>query len=69
VENPRYRSYVVRIWLIDDRGRSAARVDVEEIQSGRQAELRDGPATALAAALDATLTGVEGSPPPIRRPG
>ena len=68
METPRYRSYVIRIWLSDvDSERVATRVDVEEIQSGRQAELRAGPAAALASTIAATLAGTRGSPRPVRR--
>jgi hypothetical protein len=47
----------------------ATRVDVEEIQSGRLAELRDGPAAALASTIAATLGRTRAAPPPARRFG
>ncbi len=55
-----YRSYVVRIWRRGDRtdaipGETVVRVLVEEVQSGRQADLRGHDAVSLAAAIGVHL--------------
>jgi uncharacterized protein YbjT (DUF2867 family) len=53
----RYRSYVVRVWSGPGGNNVARRTVVEEVLSGRQADLRDGPAADLAATLEASVGG------------
>lgn len=52
-----YRSYLIRVWPRRDRATAVARLVVEEVQTGRRAELRDDAATGLAATLENTLAG------------
>lgn len=60
-----YRSYVIRVWQRRGGGDVEARIVVEEVQSGRQAEIRGHPAVVLARTIAATLdvtTGVSAVP-------
>jgi hypothetical protein len=50
-----YRSYVIRVWQRRGGGDTEARVVVEEVQSGRQIEMRGRSAATLAAAIAATV--------------
>ena len=50
-----YRSYVIRVWQRRGGGDVEARIVVEEVQSGRQTEMRGHPAAMLAATIAATL--------------
>ena len=65
METTRYRSYVVRVWSVDEEHDAAGRVLVEEIRSGVEVELRGHRATDLARAIDAALAsrGDETAPP------
>ena len=62
MDGSRYRSYVVRVWRPLEVGDAGTRVVVEEVQSGRQVEMRGSTAAALASAVAATL------PHPEERP-
>jgi hypothetical protein len=60
-----YRSYVIRVWQRRSGGDVEARIVVEEVQSGRQAEVRGNLAVVLAMTIAATLdaaTGVNAVP-------
>jgi NADH dehydrogenase len=59
-----YRSYVIRAWHGDEGRQVLARVLVEEVQSGRQVELRGEQAEALARDVAAALSGGEDAPGP-----
>ena len=50
-----YRSYVIRVWQRRGGGDVETRIVVEEVQSGRQAEMRGRAAALLAATVAATL--------------
>ena len=65
MEPARYRSYVVRVWSVDEEHEAAGRVLVEEVRSGIQVELRGHRATDLARTIDAALAsrGDETGPP------
>lgn len=58
-----YRSYLIRVWPRRDHETAVARLLVEEVQTGRRAELRGDTATALAATLEATLAGTRAVAP------
>ena len=55
-----YRSYVVRVWRHGPAGGNVVRVLVEEVQSGRQADLRGACAADLAVHLETALYVPEG---------
>ncbi len=48
----RYRSYVIRVWSRDGERATASRALIEEVQSGRQVEVRDAEAARLAASIE-----------------
>lgn len=50
-----YRSYVVRVWQRRGGGDADTRIVVEEVQSGRQIEMRGRSAATLAATIAATV--------------
>ena len=55
MDGSRYRSYVIRVWRPPEVGDGGIRVVVEEVQSGRQVEMRGSTAAALASAVAAAL--------------
>jgi hypothetical protein len=56
VDGTTYRSYVIRAWGHGPGGGTVVRVLVEEVQSGRQTELRGARAGALATHLEDALS-------------
>ena len=56
-----YRSYVIRVWQRRGGGDGEARIVVEEVQSGRQTEMRGRVAAMLAATIAATLDAATGA--------
>ena len=62
MDGSRYRSYVIRVWHPPEVGDGGIRVAVEEVQSGRQVEMRGSAAAALASVVAAAL------PHPEERP-
>ena len=62
MDGSRYRSYVIRVWHPLEVGDGGIRVVVEEVQSGREVEMRGSAAAALASVVAAAL------PHPEERP-
>jgi hypothetical protein len=60
VDGTGYRSYVIRVWSRGRDGEQATRVGIEEVQSGRQIELRGEPAADVGARISAALASGSG---------